>query len=318
MIERYFLHSKIGEGSYGAVYKIVIKAQLDRYAVIEGMAENEAKMDEDAGEEPHEKPQPCEENKYALKIEKKMRSLQNEIKVLRELKHPQIPTLLDYGIIDGSAYMVIPLYRVSLMDIFMTTPSYFTIGHIQKIGQNLLGILDFVHGKGYVYRDMKPENIMLGYDSRIYLIDFGLCIKHDEILNPKKEKAKRKAFVGTPRYASINAHLGHQIKMKDDVESLGYVLLFLLGTILPWAGTEEKNRNVVEIGNIKMETEIENLELDKKEEWVDYFDHLKNEDEEKPDYEYLHGCLARMSSPEAAVLKQKSFLKKIYRFFCGC
>ena len=88
-----------------------------------------------------------------------------------------------------------------------------------------------------MHRDLKPENILMGRDknvSKAYLVDFGIS----KIIRDGNGKhivfKEGKPFIGTTRYASIAAHLGHELSRKDDLESVIYVLLFLYKGSLPW------------------------------------------------------------------------------------
>jgi casein kinase 1 len=117
----------------------------------------------------------------------------------------------------------------------------------------LLTRLQFLHSKYYLHRDIKPENFLFGNFNRkkstLYVIDFGLCKRfysptaHEHI--PVYiflfflsilfiQFHTNKKLTGTPRYAPIAAHIGAELGRKDDVESLGYVLLYLLKGFLPW------------------------------------------------------------------------------------
>lgn len=93
-----------------------------------------------------------------------------------------------------------------------------------------------MHLRGIVHRDLKPENIMMGKlnSSSAYLVDFGVSKLFIEkgkhmyqiyIISPFKDK---KSFIGTTRYASIAAHKGYEIGRKDDLESLMYVIIYLI------------------------------------------------------------------------------------------
>ena len=108
--------------------------------------------------------------------------------------------------------------------------------------------LKLIHEKGIIHRDMKPENLCIGYkgkEKNIYLIDFGLSkiINNDKknqcfLLNIKKEKI----VIGTVRYISMNAHLGNEQYKKDDLESLAYMMIYFIKGELPWQNLKAKSR----------------------------------------------------------------------------
>ena len=89
---------------------------------------------------------------------------------------------------------------------------------------------------------MKPENFMIGFPGNpngriIYIIDFGLV---REYINPQTQQhvpmSGGKRVTGTIRYMSCNGHFNNETSRRDDLESLGYMLLFFLTGNLPWSG----------------------------------------------------------------------------------
>jgi len=110
-----------------------------------------------------------------------------------------------------------------------------TVAQVNSIGDNTLRILELFHDKGFVHRDMKPDNILTGGGGRgFYLIDFGLSKYVRGTSGEHIPDRRGKHLTGTPRYASLANHRGREQGRKDDLESLGYVLLYLLRGRLPW------------------------------------------------------------------------------------
>jgi serine/threonine protein kinase len=116
---------------------------------------------------------------------------------------------------------------------------HFSLPFIPSLTYELLVVLEQFHLKGYVHRDIKPANfvVRLQGKSPIVLIDFGcsklyLDVKTGTLL----EQKERGAAIGSPLYASPNAH-GHQdLCRKDDLYSLMYTIIDLAGLRLPWRG----------------------------------------------------------------------------------
>lgn len=94
-----------------------------------------------------------------------------------------------------------------------------------------------MHHRHFLHRDIKPDNFLIGSAKRankVFIIDFGLAkryLQRDGTHIPYRDS---KNLTGTARYASINTHLGIEQGRRDDLESLGYVLMYFLRGSLPW------------------------------------------------------------------------------------
>ena len=142
---------------------------------------------------------------------------------------------------------------------------------------------------GYIHRDIKPENFLMGlgkYKTTVYMADFGLSRKNKEIYNDKKGYIQ-----GTPIYASINTHLGISQSRRDDMESIGYVLMLFQSGTLPWLfARDDKNHknDWYIIRDIKKQTTVENVCQGCYKEFHMYLHYCRGlRFDERPDYGYL-------------------------------
>lgn len=105
------------------------------------------------------------------------------------------------------------------------------------VGYQMIERIEFVHGKGYLHRDIKPDNFVVGKGkkaSRVYLIDFGLAKRYLQKDGSHIPYRDNKNLTGTARYASLNTHLGIEQGRRDDIEGILNVLLYFVKGSLPW------------------------------------------------------------------------------------
>lgn len=125
----------------------------------------------------------------------------------------------------------------------------------------------------------------------MYIIDYGLAKKYRDLQTHKHiPYRENKSLTGTARYASVNTHLGIEQSRRDDLESLGYVLMYFLRGSLPWQGLKAntKKQKYDKISEKKMMTPIEVLCKSYPSEFVSYFHYCRSlRFEDKPDYAYL-------------------------------
>jgi len=198
---KYNLIEKIGEGNFGSIYKG------------QNIRTNEL---------------------VAIKVEPTQSCtnlLKNEAKIYQYLLNSQnVPKVKWFGKDDKNYYMVINLLGRSLEKL-KTEKFTFSLETISKIGINILIILKEIHSKEIIHRDIKPDNFLLDHDNKLYLIDFGLAKIHNTETNEVK---KSSSLIGSLSYASINAHNFIELSKRDDLLSLGYMLMYFYFGNLPW------------------------------------------------------------------------------------
>lgn len=237
-------------------------------------------------------------NKLAIKIEKKscVLQLQHEFLIYKKLRGPNTPEAYEYGKIEHEgAYlncMTMDLLGLSLEKLFNKMNRQFSIKTVFMIGKACLSRIEYFHHRHYLHRDIKPDNFVTDKDlSKIYLIDYGLS---KEYRNPNtllhRPIRTGKNLTGTARYASLNTHLGIEQSRRDDLEGLGFLLIYFLDGKLPWQGLKaaSKIEKYAKIKECKENTSISKLCENVPCEIYLYMVHVRNlKYEENPDYGYL-------------------------------
>jgi len=219
---KYRIIEKLGRGTFGSVYKGVNKKNNQLVAI---------KLED---------------------LDSVARLLKHETTILNYLFSEglrNIPTVYWYGTYGENMCTVMTLYDKSLFDITQGD----NLSYKNKICEIMLQcicIIENIHQKFVIHRDIKPQNIMFK-DGFLYFIDFGLSTfylneKREHILDEKRDEN----LTGSPKWMSYYLHLGHRASRRDDLISLGYIFMYLLSDDckLPWDenllhGTrEEKNR----------------------------------------------------------------------------
>jgi casein kinase 1 alpha len=161
--------------------------------------------------------------------------------------------------------LVMDLLGPSLEDLFNFCSRRFTIKTVLMLADQMIGRIEYVHCKSFIHRDIKPDNFLMGigrHCNKLFLIDFGLAKKfRDARTRMHIGYREDKNLTGTARYASINAHLGIEQSRRDDMESLGYVLMYFNRGCLPWQGLKAatKKQKYEKISEKKMSTPVEVL-----------------------------------------------------------
>ncbi len=240
---------------------------------------------------------------FAMKTEKKTlnrKILESEAYYLYILQGFGIPKFISYGRTKNYNVLIETLLDKSLFQYFILGNKLCNLSDICLIGLQILDRLEWIHSKNIIYIDVKPENFLFGiHDPNvIYIIDFGLCKKYRSTKTGKHILPKYTGSItGTMRFVSPNVIKGKHPSRRDDLISLGYVLIFLLKRELPWD---------IKINNLTKEIYLELIYLKQTngngklfngvpQEIVDYIKYTRNlKFEQDPDYSHLRSFLLKI------------------------
>lgn len=273
---RFRILERIGSGAFGVVYKGYDEQEKRECAI---------KMEEEGAE--------CPQLLWENYIYQQLK----DTKCAERL--PEVYAYYSYYKLPHGHYNIIAMELMgeNLETLFDKCKRRFSVKTVCQIAVQLLDCIEAMHDAFYLHRDLKPENFLFK-DGKIHMIDLGSAKRYrDRETNEHIPYKENKSLTGTPRYSSINSHLGIQMSRRDDLEAIAYILIYFLRGSLPWMGIRamDKRRKYQKIMEKKMATPIDLLCRGYPEEiykFLEYVRCLRFAD--KPDYDHLRSLFVKL------------------------
>ena len=229
--------------------------------------------------------------KFELTSKRGPQQLERELALYRKMSgFNEVCKVHWTGEYDEYKVAVMDLLDKSLEDRMTDCPNGLSLKTVLLLADQMIRRVELVHNMGYIHRDIKPDNFAPGLDSAastLYLIDYGIAKRYVDNHGNHIPFRERCPAAGTLRYISINGHLGLEQSRRDDMESIGYVLLYLLRGSLPWQGIQAASprEKCMKVAEKKIQTAPDTLFAGYPPEFAQYMKQVRKlKFEEEPDY----------------------------------
>ena len=194
-IGRYRLDEQLGQGGMGIVYRAHDES-LDRTVALKLLRDE---IDANAG----------------------TGRLQREARSMAKVSHPNVVTVFDVGVHENSVFVAMEYVQGRTLGTWLRDAR--SVGDILDVLRQAGEGLSAAHGQGLVHRDFKPENVIVGDDGRVKVLDFGLAKPMDDHVT-HDALTRTGTVLGTPRYMSPEQFRGEPADSKSDQFALGVVI----------------------------------------------------------------------------------------------
>ncbi len=205
LAQRYLIVRRVGKGGMGAVYEALDNRFSNRRVAIKEMSKS--------GLAPSE-------------VAEATKAFQDEANLLANLKNPALPVIYDW-FSEGSDYYLVMEYidGQTLEALCASSPNKtLPLDVFFIIGDQLCEVLNYLHTQNppIIFRDLKPANVMISQNKKVYLIDFGIARFF------KSGQSRDTVALGTVGYAPPEQHGKAQTTVRSDIYSLGATFHFML------------------------------------------------------------------------------------------
>ncbi|KAI8049135.1 kinase-like domain-containing protein [Gilbertella persicaria] len=268
----YKVGKKLGEGSFGAIFQGTNLLQNQQVAI---------KFEPNTSETPQ-----LEDEYNAYKI----------LSGSGKKRLVGVPNVYYFGHSETHYILIIDLLGSNLEELFDLCGRRFSVKTLAMLAIQMISRIQSVHERDLVYRDIKPDNFLLGRPyseemGQVFIVDFGMAkLYRDRITKKHIPYQERKSLTGTARYMSIHTHLGREQSRRDDLEALGHVFLYFLRGSLPWQGMKAANNKLKyeKIGEKKQSEPIRSLCEGYPNQLIKYMQYTRRLGfDETPDYDWL-------------------------------
>ena len=222
----------------------------------------------------------------------KINSLENEAYLLYYLKGIGIPKIITFGRYKKFNILIEQLLRKSIVKLLFEHGKKLDMKDCCMFGLQALDRLEFIHSKFIIHRDIKPSDFLIENKnlSLFYLDDFLFAKKYMSNKTGKHIKYSiNNKWFGSPTFLSTNVLKGIEPSRRDDLESLFYILLYLMKGILPWQSVSKDN---FMISNINKFSKPEIICKGLPKETIYFLNYCRNlKFEQNPNYNYLRSLL---------------------------
>jgi len=195
---RYEILQLLGRGGMGAVYK-ARDSELDRIVALKLIRSELAKNPEI------------------------LRRFKQELILARQVTHKNVIRIFDLGQSDGIKFITMDFVEGQNLRELLLERGKFPAEQAARVMLQICRALEAAHTEGVIHRDLKPQNVMLSPDGRVYVMDFGIA--RSAYLPGMTQTG---ALIGTPEYMSPEQARGEKLTERSDLFSLGVIFYELL------------------------------------------------------------------------------------------